>query len=114
MDGGKVDDVAGKTGLEVLDGIEHRNGKCRLGQRIGIKRERIAAIAAGEDTLVAAPTGSGKTLAKIERQLPGSEHPAALSADDTPMLPVLQHALEVLEQGGWTPEIVVLLQYALD
>ena len=36
--------------------------------------------------------------------------PAALSADDTPMLPVLQHALDVLEQGGWTPEIVVLLQ----
>lgn len=36
--------------------------------------------------------------------------PATLSSDDTPMLPVLQHALDVLEQGGWTPEIVVLLQ----
>jgi CMP-N-acetylneuraminic acid synthetase len=36
--------------------------------------------------------------------------PAALAADDTPMLPVVQHAVETLEAEGWTPEIVVLLQ----
>jgi CMP-N-acetylneuraminic acid synthetase len=36
--------------------------------------------------------------------------PAALAADDTPMLPVVQHALEALAHTGSEPEIVVLLQ----
>jgi CMP-N,N'-diacetyllegionaminic acid synthase len=36
--------------------------------------------------------------------------PAALAADESPMLPVLQHALTSLAASGWEPEIVVLLQ----
>lgn len=36
--------------------------------------------------------------------------PVTLSADDTPMLPVVQHALESLARGGWSPDMVVLLQ----
>lgn len=36
--------------------------------------------------------------------------PAALARDDTPMLPVLRHAIDTLAAGGWQPEIVVLLQ----
>jgi CMP-N,N'-diacetyllegionaminic acid synthase len=36
--------------------------------------------------------------------------PAALAADDTPMLPVVCHALEALASAGWEAEIVVLLQ----
>ena len=36
--------------------------------------------------------------------------PAALAQDDTPMLPVIEHAVSALAQGGWEPEIVVLLQ----
>jgi CMP-N-acetylneuraminic acid synthetase len=36
--------------------------------------------------------------------------PEALAADDTPMMPVLRHAVETLEAAGWTPEIIVLLQ----
>ncbi len=36
--------------------------------------------------------------------------PAALAADDTPMLQVVQHALDALARGGWSPDIVVLLQ----
>jgi CMP-N,N'-diacetyllegionaminic acid synthase len=36
--------------------------------------------------------------------------PPALAEDETPMLPVVQHAVETLEAEGWTPEIVVLLQ----
>lgn len=42
-------------------------------------------------------------------EVPGLR-PAALSADDTPMLPVLQHVLDTLERDGWTPQLVVLLQ----
>jgi CMP-N,N'-diacetyllegionaminic acid synthase len=36
--------------------------------------------------------------------------PAELARDDTPMLPVIEHAVDFLEQRGWQPEIVVLLQ----
>jgi CMP-N,N'-diacetyllegionaminic acid synthase len=36
--------------------------------------------------------------------------PAALAGDDTPMLPVVQQALESLARGGWSPEMIVLLQ----
>ena len=36
--------------------------------------------------------------------------PAALAADDTPMLPVIEHALAETATGGWSPDIIVLLQ----
>ena len=36
--------------------------------------------------------------------------PATLAADDTPMLPVIEHALAEMSRGGWSPDIVVLLQ----
>jgi CMP-N-acetylneuraminic acid synthetase len=36
--------------------------------------------------------------------------PPDLARDDTPMLPVIEHAVAYLEDGGWSPEIVVLLQ----
>ena len=36
--------------------------------------------------------------------------PAALAGDDTPMLPVLQHAVEAVERASDRVEIVVLLQ----
>ena len=36
--------------------------------------------------------------------------PAALAGDDTPMLPVIQHALDEIVRGGWSADIIVLLQ----
>lgn len=36
--------------------------------------------------------------------------PKDLAADDTPMLPVLQHAVRKLEEQGFTADVVVLLQ----
>lgn len=36
--------------------------------------------------------------------------PPELARDDTPMLPVLQHALDALAGDGWVPAFVVLLQ----
>ena len=36
--------------------------------------------------------------------------PATLASDDTPMLPVIQHALESLAREGWSPDMIVLLQ----
>jgi len=36
--------------------------------------------------------------------------PAELAQDDTPMLPVIEHALDFVKQEGWDAEILVLLQ----
>ena len=36
--------------------------------------------------------------------------PARLAQDDTPMLPVVRHAVDELSRGGWEAEIIVLLQ----
>ena len=36
--------------------------------------------------------------------------PPALAQDDTPMLPVIVHALDALKQHGWVPDYVALLQ----
>lgn len=36
--------------------------------------------------------------------------PASLAEDDTPMLPVVRHAVDTLSAGGWTPDVIVLLQ----
>jgi CMP-N-acetylneuraminic acid synthetase len=36
--------------------------------------------------------------------------PVMLASDDTPMLPVIQHALESLARDGWSPDMIVLLQ----
>lgn len=36
--------------------------------------------------------------------------PSALAADDTPMAPVVQHAVRALADDGWEADIVVLLQ----
>jgi CMP-N,N'-diacetyllegionaminic acid synthase len=36
--------------------------------------------------------------------------PPELARDDTPMLPVIEHAATALEAAGWAPEIIVLLQ----
>jgi CMP-N-acetylneuraminic acid synthetase len=36
--------------------------------------------------------------------------PSTLAADDTPMVPVLEHAVAALVREGWVPDIVVVLQ----
>ena len=36
--------------------------------------------------------------------------PDSLAKDDSPMVAVVEHAVDILEQSGWSPTIVVLLQ----
>lgn len=36
--------------------------------------------------------------------------PAQLAQDDTPMFPVIDHALQFIEREGWKPDIILLLQ----
>jgi CMP-N,N'-diacetyllegionaminic acid synthase len=58
-------------------------------------------------------TTDSQELAAIGRSF-GAEtpflRPPELAADDTPMLGVVQHAVRMLSEKGWTPEIIVLLQ----
>jgi CMP-N-acetylneuraminic acid synthetase len=36
--------------------------------------------------------------------------PGDLAGDETPMLPVVQHAIQTLAEAGWTADVIVLLQ----
>jgi CMP-N-acetylneuraminic acid synthetase len=71
-----------------------------------------AALASGVVDRTVLTTDSDRVAAEGRRA--GIEvpfmRPAALAQDDTPMLPVIEHAVNALTGGGWEPEIVVLLQ----
>ena len=71
-----------------------------------------AAAASGVVDRVVLSTDSADVAAEGRRA--GLEvpfmRPAALGQDDTPMLPVVEHAVNELTDRGWEPEIVVLLQ----
>jgi CMP-N-acetylneuraminic acid synthetase len=58
-------------------------------------------------------TTDGEDIAELGRAV-GLEvpfmRPVELAQDDTPMLPVVEHAVAALEADGWTPDIIVLLQ----
>jgi len=36
--------------------------------------------------------------------------PSEIAQDDTPMLPVVRHAIDEVARGGWDPDLIVLLQ----
>jgi len=71
-----------------------------------------AALASGVVDRTVLTTDSDRVAAEGRRA--GIEvpfmRPGSLAQDDTPMLPVIEHAVNALTEGGWEPEIVVLLQ----
>jgi CMP-N,N'-diacetyllegionaminic acid synthase len=92
-------------------GIPHKNladvaGRPLLAYTAG------AALAAKRLTWVIVSTDD-PAIADAARQL-GLDvpfmRPAALAADDSPMLPVLQHAVKAMRECGFTADVVVLLQ----
>lgn len=92
-------------------GIPGKNVRPLLGRTLLEYAARAAAESGVIDRLVLS-TDDAAIAAAGERA--GIEvpflRPPALAADDTPMLPVIEHAVSVLESAGWSPEIVVLLQ----
>jgi CMP-N,N'-diacetyllegionaminic acid synthase len=58
-------------------------------------------------------TTDSEEIAELGRRL-GLEvpflRPSELAADDTPMQPVIEHAVAQVEQDGWRPDVIVLLQ----
>jgi len=71
-----------------------------------------AALASGVVDRIVLTTDSDRVAAEGRRA--GIEvpfmRPVSLAQDDTPMLPVIEHAVNALNESGWEPEIVVLLQ----
>ncbi len=92
-------------------GVPDKNTKLLAGRSL-LEYAAAAAVAAGIIDRSVLSTDSDRIAAEGRRV--GLEvpfiRPADLARDDTPMLPVIEHALGALEQEGWAAEIVVLLQ----
>lgn len=92
-------------------GIPDKNLRSIAGQTLIERAARVAA-ASGVVTRTILSTDSER-IADEGRRV-GVEvpflRPASLAGDETPMLPVIEHALGWLAEQHWRPEIVVLLQ----
>lgn len=92
-------------------GIPDKNIRLLAGHTL-VERAAYAAAESGVIDRTILSTDSERIAAEGRRiglEVP-FVRPAHLAADDTPMLPVIEHAVDFLEQRGWNPEIVVLLQ----
>lgn len=92
-------------------GIPEKNIRLLAGRPL-LEYTVKAAFSSGVIDRLILSTDSEK-IASLGRRL-GVEvpflRPKELAQDETPMLPVLQHAVSFLEERGWFSEIVVLLQ----
>jgi CMP-N,N'-diacetyllegionaminic acid synthase len=92
-------------------GVPNKNSRPLAGRTL-LEYAAEAANASGVIDRIVLSTDSERIAAEGRRV--GLEvpflRPAALARDDTPMLPVIEHALGALEQDGWIADIVVLLQ----
>ena len=92
-------------------GVPDKNTR-RLAGRSLLEYAAAAAVASGVVDRIVLSTDSDRIAAEGRRV--GVEvpfvRPADLARDDTPMLPVIEHALDALETDGWLADIVVLLQ----
>ena len=92
-------------------GIPDKNIRPLAGRTLIEYAARAASASAVVDRLVLS-TDSERVAAEGRRA--GLEvpfiRPSELAQDDTPMLPVIDHAVEFLAQHGWEAEIIVLLQ----
>jgi CMP-N,N'-diacetyllegionaminic acid synthase len=92
-------------------GIPDKNIRV-LGGLTLIERTARAAAASGIVTRVVLSTDSPRIAeegARAGMDVPFLR-PPELAQDDTPMLPVIEHAVAALEEGGWRPDIIALLQ----
>jgi CMP-N,N'-diacetyllegionaminic acid synthase len=92
-------------------GVPNKNTKLLAGRTL-LEHAASVAVASGVIDRIVLSTDSDRIAAEGRRV--GLEvpfvRPADLARDDTPMLPVVEHALGALQQDGWAADIVVLLQ----
>lgn len=91
--------IPGKNG-RLLGGVPLLARAVRAGQEAGCV-DRILVTTDSED-LAAIGAWAGADVPFLR--------PAELARDDTPMLPVMQHAVRHVLEGGWEPDLVLLLQ----
>ena len=92
-------------------GVPGKNTRLLAGHPLIAYTARAAAGSGALDRVVLST--DSEEIAEVGRRV-GLEmpfmRPAALAADDTPMLAVVRHALAELRRHNWEPDIVVLLQ----
>lgn len=92
-------------------GVADKNTRPLAGRTL-LEYAATAAAASGVIDRIVLSTDSDRIAAEGRRV--GAEvpfiRPVDLARDDTPMFPVIEHALDALEKEGWYAEIVVLLQ----
>lgn len=92
-------------------GIQDKNIRPLAGRTLLDYAARAAAASGVIDRIILS-TDSERIA--VEGRRAGLEvpfvRPAELAQDDTPMLPVIEHALDFVKQEGWDAEILVLLQ----
>lgn len=92
-------------------GVPDKNTRLLAGRTL-LEYAAAAAANAGVVDRIVLSTDSDRIAAEGRRV--GLEvpfvRPAALARDDTPMLPVVEHAVDALRQEGWVADIIVLLQ----
>ena len=91
MPGKNIRKLAGRTLLDYTAAAAHGSGVI----------DRIV-LSTDSDDIADAGRQAGMEVPFIR--------PSALAQDDTPMLPVVQHAIESLAADGWTADVIVLLQ----
>jgi CMP-N-acetylneuraminic acid synthetase len=92
-------------------GLPGKNVRLLLGESL-VSRAGAAARESGVVDRVIVSTDDDAVAAEARRagiDVPFMR-PSSLAGDDTPMLPVIQHAVDTLQAQGWRAEIVVLLQ----
>lgn len=92
-------------------GVPDKNTRLLAGRSL-LEYAAAAAVASGVIDRTVLSTDSDRIVAEGRRiglEVP-FVRPADLARDNTAMLPVVEHALDALEQDGWTADIVVLLQ----
>lgn len=92
-------------------GVPDKNIRPLAGRTLLERAAKTAQASAVIDRMVL--TTDSDAIASVGREA-GLEvpfmRPLALAQDETPMLPVIRHAVDALSRDGWTPEIIVLLQ----
>jgi CMP-N-acetylneuraminic acid synthetase len=92
-------------------GVPGKNTRALAGQSLLERTARVAQASGVIDRIVL--TTDSEEIAGLGKQV-GLEvpfmRPLSLAQDDTPMLPVVRHAVGEVMRAGWVPELIVLLQ----
>jgi CMP-N-acetylneuraminic acid synthetase len=92
-------------------GVPGKNTRALAGQSLLERTARVAQASAVIDRIVL--TTDSEEIASLGTRV-GLEvpfmRPLSLAQDDTPMLPVVRHAVGEVMRAGWVPELIVLLQ----